>query len=157
MAFSIGPLVYVALSPQRFTVKEVKSGRTFSGVPEIALTGSDKVKVLGIGPEARAHGADPAVRIVNPFTHPRSLFSDFALAEQFVKLAIRRVVGESLFQMSPRVIMHALGEPEGGYTQIERRVMRELALSAGAREVELLEGHEPTDQELLDWMPRKAN
>lgn len=151
MSFSIGPIVYMALSPQRVTLREVKSGRTFSKVPEVALSGPPKVKILAIGAEARAHASDPGVKVINPFAHPRTLISDFTLAEQFVKLALRRVVGTSIFRLAPVLITHPLGEPEGGFTQVEWRAMRELGFGAGARKVDMLEGREPSDQELLNW------
>lgn len=151
MSFMPGTVVYIAVTPERVTVRDVESGKLFSEVPEIALSGTDKFKVVAIGSEARKHASDPAVKIGNPFAHPRSLFSDFTLAEQFLKLAMRRVVAGSIFQPSPKVIAHLPGNPEGGYTQIERRVMREMAFSAGARQVDVIEGREPTDQELLNW------
>ncbi|HKB60470.1 MAG TPA: rod shape-determining protein [Gallionellaceae bacterium] len=151
MSFMLGTVVYIAVSPERVTVRDVGSGKAFSEVPEIALSGIDKITVVAIGAEARKHASDPAVKVINPFTHPRSLFSDFTLAEQFLKLAMRRVVAGSIFQPSPKVIAHLPGDPEGGYTQIERRVIREMAFSAGARQVDVIEGREPTDQELLNW------
>ena len=45
--------------------------------------------------------------------------------------------------------MHPLGTPAGGFTQIERRALRELALGAGASTVFLKEGEPLTDEELL--------
>lgn len=146
----LGTTVYIAISPERVTVRNVRSGKRFSEVPEIALS-ADGRKVLAIGAEARTHASDPAVKIVNPFTHPRSLFSDFTLAEAFLKRAMRQVTNTSILSPTPKVIAHLPGEPEGGYTQVERRVMRELSFSAGARLVDVIAGREPTDHEMVNW------
>jgi rod shape-determining protein MreB len=151
MSFLLGTLVYVAISPERITARDVRSGKSFSDVPELALLTSPKSRILGIGSEARAHQSEAAVRIVNPFAHPRSLISDFTLAEQLLRLAIRRIVATSIFTPAPKMILHPLGAPEGGFTQVERRALRELGFGAGARQVDVLEGREPSDQELLNW------
>lgn len=148
----LGTIVYLSVSPERVMVRDVKSGKAFADVPDIALS-ADRRKTVAIGSEARAHAADSGVKVFNPFAHPRSLISDFTLAEQFVKLAMRRVVGRSVFRLTPKVIVHLPGEPEGGYTQVELRAFRELAFSAagGARQVDVVAGREPTDQEMLNW------
>lgn len=36
---------------------------------------------------------------------------------------------------SPQIVMHQLEKTEGGLTSVEDRVLRELAVAAGAREV----------------------
>jgi rod shape-determining protein MreB len=52
--------------------------------------------------------------------------------------------------LTPRVVIHPLGNPAGGFTQIERRAFREMALGAGASIVHVWTGRPLTDQELLD-------
>jgi len=83
------------------------------------------------------------------FAHPRSLVSDFTVAEQVLKAYFRRVRGKSLLQPNPLVIVHPLGEHEGGLTQVELRALRELAFGAGASEARIWQGPQLTDEQVL--------
>jgi rod shape-determining protein MreB len=140
--------LYVQLAPDRLTVRNPKSGAAFSEVPEVAIARGPKNRIVGIGNEARAHANDPSVVIINPFSHPRSLVSDFVLGEQLLKEVVRRVNAKAMFN-APRVVMHPLGEPAGGFTQIEARALHEMAIGAGASEVKVWAGRKLTDGEVL--------
>ena len=54
-----------------------------------------------------------------------------------------------MLAVSPRVVMHPLGDPAGGFTQVEIRAFHEMALGAGASDVRVWQGRALTDQELL--------
>lgn len=99
--------------------------------------------------EARSAVAGLHGEVVNPFAHPRSLVSDFTVAEQLLKAAVRKMTGKGIFSVAPRIVMHPLGDPEGGFTQIERRAIREMGLGAGASKVVVWVGRNLTDAELL--------
>lgn len=142
------PTVYVQLSAERLTLRNPKTGMTVSEVPEIAIASGAKSKVLGIGAEARSQQS-LSVKVVNPFAHPRTLMADFTAGEQLLKAFLRRLQGNSLFAVSPRVVLHLLGDPAGGFTSVEIRAFREMALGAGASEVLVWQGRDLTDQELL--------
>lgn len=148
MLRSLLPVFYVRISPDRLVVTNVKTGESISEVPEVAAT-RDPARVVGTGNQARAAAARSAGVVVNPFSHPRTLISDFTSAEQLLKAFLRRLVKNRWLMPSPRIIIHPLGDPEGGFTQIERRALRELALSAGAAQVTLWVGRELTQQEIL--------
>ena len=92
---------------------------------------------------------NPSVKIINPFAHPRTLVSDFTVAEQLLKIMVSRLLGSSLFAVSPKVILHPLGDPAGGFTQVELRAFREMAHGAGASQVVVWTGRVLTDQEIL--------
>ena len=126
--------IYIQLSPQRVTVRDPNAQREVAEVPEIAIQdpATDKSKVLAVGSAARGVVGTPGTAIVNPFAHPRSLISDFTLAELVLKNFVGRALGSSWLQRSPTAIVHPLGQHEGGLTQVELRAFRELALSAGA-------------------------
>lgn len=143
------PIIYVQISPDRLILRNIKSGEVISEVPEVAIAYDKKVRIVGVGSETNIHRSNPSVKIVNPFAHPRTLISDFTVAEQMLKILLRRMQGSSIFVISPKVVIHPLGEPEGGFTQIERRAFRELAFGSGASQVELREGRVLTDQEIL--------
>ena len=74
------------------------------------------------------------VRLVNPFSHPRMFVASFELAEKLLQYGISQL-HTSGFRAAPRVIVHQLEKTEGGLTDIEDRVLREIALGAWAREL----------------------
>lgn len=142
--------LYVQLSPTLLTVHDPHTGITVAEVPEIALQSlpGHKRTVVGVGTQARAAAAQPHVQVHNPLAHPRSLVSDFTLAEQLLKAFVRRAVPGAVWLPSPEFIVHPLGEHAGGLTQVELRAMRELALGVGAREVRIWQGPTLTDEQL---------
>ncbi|WP_244156069.1 hypothetical protein [Photobacterium angustum] len=52
-----------------------------------------------------------------------------------MQYAVREVLGNNKFAISPRIVMHQLEKVDGELTDIEERVLKELAMGAGAREV----------------------
>ncbi len=140
--------LYVQIAPDRLSVRDPKSGKAYSEPPDIAVARGPKPRIVAIGLEARLRAAEPGVELVNPFAHARSLVSDFTLGEQLLKAAIGRVKGAGI-GLAPRIVMHPLGDPAGGYTQVEIRVLHEMALGAGASEVRLWQGRPLTDAELI--------
>ncbi len=143
--------LYVQLSPTRLSVRDPRSGRSVAEVPEIAVRAAPgrKPVVVDVGAQARAHAAEPDVRVLNPFAHPRSLVSDFVAAQQVFKALFRRVSGPAWLQPAPRAVLHPLGEHEGGLTQVELRALHELALGAGASGVRIWQGAALSDEQLL--------
>jgi rod shape-determining protein MreB len=141
--------LYVQLSPERLTVRNPKSGQYFSEVPEMAIAYAPKAKVVAFGANARMAAAEPAVKIVNPFAHPRTLVSDFTVGQQLLKACFARVNTSSWLAMAPQVVMHPLGEQAGGLTQVEIRAFLEMALGAGARQARVWQGRSLTDAELV--------
>jgi rod shape-determining protein MreB len=149
MLSALLPLVYVQISPELLTVKNVKSGTVVSELPEVAVSTEAKARILAVGPQARLAAASGAAQVSNPFAHPRTLVSDFTLAEQLIKHQLRRVLSNHFWMPAPCVVMHPIGKAEGGYTQVERRAFREMALGAGASQVFVWIGRPLTDTELL--------
>lgn len=142
-------VIYVQLSPERVRLSDPRSGLTLSEVPEIAITRQPKLKVLAVGTRAREYKSNPDVEIHNPFAHPRSMVSDFTLGEQTLKAFLVRIKPIGIFTPAPKMVVHLLGEPAGGFTQIEARAFHEMALGAGASQVTVWQGRTLTDQELL--------
>ena len=77
---------------------------------------------------------------MNPFSHPRVLFSDFQVGEKLLQHAFSEVHKKLRIRPSPIVVIHPMEKTEGGLTMIEKRAFRELAISAGASEVYLYQG-----------------
>ncbi len=142
--------LYVQISPERLIVRDPRTGIQFSEIPEVGIAHDPKARIVGVGVAARSAVAGLNGEVVNPFGHPRSLVSDFTVAEQLLKTVVRQVLGSALFRVAPRIVIHPLGDPAGGFTQIERRAIREMALGAGASKVIVWVGRNLSDQELLN-------
>jgi len=144
------PLVYIQISPNLLTLKNLKTGLEISEVAEIALSLPPKPEViLGAGAEARLASASEPAQLIQPFAHPRSLVSDFASAEALIRLQLQRVLGKGWLRVAPSVVMHPLGNPDGGFTQVELRAFREMALGAGASTARVWTGRPLANHELL--------
>jgi rod shape-determining protein MreB len=143
------PFFYVKISAECVTVRNVKAGIEVSEVPEIAIADdSGKKIILAVGKDAREIAAAQASTLVNPFSHPRTLLADFTIGEQVLKALIRRVQGNRWLHLAPRIVIHPLGSPGGGFTQIERRAFLELAKCLGASRAALWIGRELSDREV---------
>ncbi|WP_294769415.1 rod shape-determining protein [uncultured Rhodoferax sp.] len=145
----LAPLLYIQVSPERLTVRNPKTGSSWSEVPEVAISKARTLKILAIGAEARLHSATEGVQIVNPFGHPRTMVGDFTAGEALLRLAVQRVHPRHWWSSKPRVVLHLLGDPLGGFTQVELRAFREMAWGAGAVDVVMWLGAALTDVQLL--------
>ena len=144
------PLVYIQISPHLLTLKNLKTGLEISEVAEIALSLPPKPKViLGAGAQARLASASEPAQLIQPFAHPRSLVSDFASAQALIRIQLQRVLGKGWLRVAPSVVMHPLGNPDGGFTQVELRAFREMALGAGASTARVWTGRPLANHELL--------
>ncbi len=144
------PPLYLRLSPDRLTIRNARTGAFISEVPEIAiLREAKKSQILGVGTEASLHRATPSVEVLNPFSHPRTMVGDFTAGEQVVKAFIRKLTRPGWLAAAPRVVFHPLGDPAGGFTQVEIRAFREMVLGAGASDVKMWQGPELTDEQVL--------
>jgi rod shape-determining protein MreB and related proteins len=131
--------VYVQLSEHRIRARHIESGAVFDQQPFIAVkrAGAGKRVIHAVGDAAYGLRNDPEYEVSNPFSHPRMLVADFGYAEKVLTYALRKVLGARLLTPSAVVVIHPLEKLDGGLTDIECRVFRELALGAGAREVHI--------------------
>lgn len=83
-----------------------------------------------------------------PFTTARLLVGQFREAASLLRKAIRELASGGLFQVSPVVVIHPTEMVEGGLSEVEERVFRELALGAGARRAIVHVGPTLTDAEV---------
>lgn len=124
----------VELSENRIVLHKFSTGQFVEIEPWIALDkAKGKEKIIAIGREAK-HLSDTTKLVVNPFSHPRSFIGSFMLAEKILQHGVFMIHG-SVFGAKPRIIMHQLEKIEGGLTDIEERVLRELASGMGAKQV----------------------
>lgn len=96
---------------------------------------------------------DPAVEIVSapqPFSTLRLLVGDFSRAEHHLSTGIRKVLPKKLIKRSPAVLIHPLELTEGGLSEVEVKIFRELAFGAGAHKVKVWEGAELSPQQVIE-------
>ena len=142
--------IYIRLRADELYLIHVESGNELSLPPEIAIdTSNGKKTIVAVGHEAKkAKKLKPSIEVFNAFKHPRTLLSDFTIAEHTLKYCFRKLMSKSLFAPSPVVIFHPLEKDEGGYTQVEIRAFEELSRQAGARKAFIHEGAILTTEQL---------
>lgn len=146
--FLAAPL-YVTLSPHKLSVRNVKTGLSISGVPEIALSRGPGTRILDIGDKAALHKSSKTAQVLNPFVHPRTLIGDFTAGQRVLKAFVRQLNKRSRFRLAYRMVLHPPNNPAGGYTELEIRALREWGLGAGASSVVIWQGPELTNEQIL--------
>jgi rod shape-determining protein MreB and related proteins len=99
--------------------------RTHNGQKTVTAVGTDAKRMLG-----RTPGNITAIRPLKD-----GVIADFQVTEKMLQHFINKVHENSFFPPSPRVLVCVPCKS----TQVERRAIRESVLSAGAREVRLIE------------------
>jgi rod shape-determining protein MreB len=122
------------LSEKKVSIKAFSSDMLFEEEPYIAIENTKKGEIIkAIGKDAKSLSA-PNIRVVNTLKHSRYFLADFICAEKILQHGIYTMHNTKI-RPSPRVIVHQLEKTDGGLTDIEEKVLRELAVGAGAREV----------------------
>lgn len=147
---SFAPRLYVRIHPDRLTVRDPGSGAFLQEPPLIAISQDPKAVILAVGGEADSLRGRPEVRVINPFSHPRTPISDFTAGEQLVKAMVKKLLGRRLFALSPVMVMHLAMKLEGGITQIEARALHEMGIGAGASRVLCWVGPDLTDEQVRE-------
>lgn len=141
--------LYVRLSAELLSVRQVESNFLFADEPLVALAEKKgKKMVIACGKEALALANQPNIIIANGFKHPRTIIADFAIAELTLSYFVKQAIKQRKFQPSPLMVIHPVDEFEGGLTQVEIRAFMELCSMVGARQVYVWQGRELTTQEL---------
>ncbi|OHX13521.1 rod shape-determining protein [Chromobacterium sphagni] len=96
---------------------------------------TNKKSILAVGLEAkRMLGRTPgSIQAIRPMKD--GVIADFTVTEQMLKQFIKKVNPNRFFAASPRIVICV----PCGSTQVERKAIRDSALAAGARRVELIE------------------
>lgn len=140
-------LYLLQLWRDRFELRDLHSGEVISEPPVVVLGDqAGKVVFVAAGHEALSMALEEGMRRVSVTDHPRVLIGDFALAEKYLQWLLRKAGGRS----SPRLVMQQRDCLEGGLTEVELRVLRELALGASAREVLVVEGAQQLSLEQVE-------
>ena len=82
------------------------------------------------------------------FTTSRLLIGQFMAAESLLKSALKQVTKSGFLSASPQVVIQPLEMLDGGLSEVEERVLREVAIGAGASKVVVWVGPQLTDAEV---------
>ena len=77
-------------------------------------------------------GAEATIQATRPFTTTRLLIGDFTAAESLLRGALKQVSKAGFFSPSPAVVIQPLEMIDGGLSQVEERILLEVAIGAGA-------------------------
>ena len=135
--------LYVQLWSKRFSISVIGSSAYFEdeSVLAIATEGTKKrAKIVAVGRSAVQYLSKANINLVYPFLHQRQLVKDFAAAEKVLRYGVNQIREIHHFRISPNMIIHPMEKTEGGLSDIEVRVFRELALCAGAQTIKVYDG-----------------
>jgi len=90
-----------------------------------------------------------------PFTTARLLIGQFQAAEKVLKRAVTEMTKSRIFAVSPQVLIQPLEMLEGGLSEVEERVLKEVAIGAGASKVVVWVGRELSDAEVREKLDGK--
>lgn len=88
-------------------------------------------------------GPEHEIESAEPFSTQRLLVGQFSAASRALARGFKqaKVVG-GWFSIKPAVVIHPMEKSEGGLSEVEARVLMEVALDAGARKARVWTGHE---------------
>ena len=85
------------------------------------------------------------------FTTKRLLVGDFSAAQDCLSKAMKRLAPKKLFtRKTAVVVMHPMEMYEGGLSEVEERILKELAYGSGATKVVLHNGDTLSAKEAID-------
>ncbi|MBT4161057.1 MAG: rod shape-determining protein MreB [Gammaproteobacteria bacterium] len=145
--------LYVQIWKDRLRVFDPSSNERFDETSLVAIRDG---MILAAGNEAKRYDGNRDVDLVNPFDHPRMLIGNWIVAERLLQHAVRLLFKESLIRPAPKMILHPMESLEGGLSDVEKRALRELAISAGGRDVAIHVGPELARRDIQFESVQKA-
>ncbi len=144
-----GTTIYAQIWENRLKLTDIQSRKSFDEKPLVAINTNERSKTIVIAfGNAASLAAGNGVDVINPFSHPRVLFSDFTVGEKLFQYAIKELLGNKLLSPAPAIIVHPMEKTEGGLTMMEVRALKELAFGAGARDSIIYVGKELSPHEI---------
>ena len=100
-------------------------------------------------------GTTSEVRPARQVSTSRMLIGDFTTADKTLKELVSKVAKRGLFSVSPEVLIQPMEMNEGGLSQVEERLLPELAYGSGARKAKVYDGIELSDDGVLNRLSGK--
>jgi rod shape-determining protein MreB len=141
-------LVYVQLSPERILLRRVATGVMVDDVPQVAIDPRGVAVACGQAAEAAAKWRLD-LRLVNGFSHPRSLIADVDVAAVTLRCFLGRLdprMTRRWRRLKPDLVIHPADVLD--LSGLEAWGLQRVAELAGARNVRLWLGEEPAYETL---------
>jgi rod shape-determining protein MreB and related proteins len=85
----------------------------------------------------------------SPFTTNRLLIGTFSAAEPALTQLVKRILPTGFFAKRPQMVIHPTDMVEGGLSEVEERIFKELGLGSGAFKVVVHIGAELSDEQAI--------
>ena len=121
-------------------IRALRSDRAYVKVFRDRMT----IESLEVG--GRPYEALPVL----PFTTRRLLVGQFDVAEHCLQQGLKRLGENAWLKPGPQLILQPMEMTDGGLSQVEERVIMDMAYGAGAKRVLLWVGGELSWQEALN-------
>lgn len=95
-----------------------------------------------------SRNSEVSVTAEAPFSTAKLLVGKFSAAEPVLAKAIKQVA-KSLLGVGPIIVIHPMEMSEGGLSEVEDRVLRDVAEGAGGSKVIVWVGKELSDEEVI--------
>ncbi len=83
------------------------------------------------------------------FTTGRQLIAEYSIAEDTLRNGMKKLFAKRLFTPHPLMLIQPMEKINSGISEVEERVLHELAISAGARKVVVWVGNKLTNREVI--------
>lgn len=100
--------------------------------------------------------SDRVAKIQGSYSNQRLAIAHFMTAAEALKKGVYEVYPKSFFRVKPVIVMHQIFNSEGGLCEIEERILREAALSAGTKQVFIWQGQPLSSSQLKSKVYKKA-
>lgn len=139
--------VVVGFSSKRIYFRNYRTDQSWSDVPAILIGLNDDGQkfVSAVGTAALRESGNAQY----PFGHPRTIVSDWLQMLKIIEYGLAQIDAHPSKIVRSEFVYFVAEELEGGLTEMELRVLRELLLSVGARAVHFWPStNEPTPSEI---------
>lgn len=104
----------------------------------------NRVEVRLIGDNAKL----VSVTSKQAFSTNRALIGSFSVAEELIRNAMCEVVPKRLLKKAVHGVIQGKDKCEGGYSEVEERVLRELGYGSGCSKVDVWYGKDLSDDDV---------
>lgn len=135
----------IEINPDKILIQTVGTTDQFEYRALVALQTLDicRAKVIVCwGDNARTHAASD-VEIIAPFDHPRNIIHHMPVAAKLIQAGIKHVHNNKVLRPSPRIIFNITNKLEGGLSQVEEELLKQLATATEARDYFVHVGAKP--------------
>jgi rod shape-determining protein MreB and related proteins len=143
-------IVYIRIKPIWLSVVSISTSKRYEDIPQLAINKECRVIAIGRDAETVYMSDQSAIQLLNGFTHPRVVISDYQIAEMTLKLFLEKINSPKRWLSHRILIMHPLDRLEGGFTRIEAKALQDIGERIGAYKVYVWAGRDLSEEEMVN-------